>query len=193
MTKLGQVDLFVQLSYVLFLGLIGGMMLQESLRALWRSRRAGAQMVRRSHVHSWVHGMPLKVKFRASGLYISVIPPLLVGAVVGFMSVIMGVMFYKMAAGLCIYFIAGSLWGMAERKLLPKKNPVVDVPGGAAPPPGGSPPGGGGPSVPPAPTPKGKSKWDKKDKMKEKDAAPVTFYEKAKALWREILKPAEKK
>ena len=34
MTRLGQVDLFVQLSYVLFLGLIGAMMLQESLRSL---------------------------------------------------------------------------------------------------------------------------------------------------------------
>ena len=91
MTRLGQVDLFVQLSYVLFLGLIGGMMLQESLRALLRSRKAGAPQIRRAHVHSWVHGMPLKVKFRASGLYISVIPPLIVGAAVGFLSAIMGV------------------------------------------------------------------------------------------------------
>ena len=91
MTKLGQVDLFVQLSYVLFLGLIGGLMLSESLRTLWKARKVGAQPIRRAHVHSWVHGMPFKVKFRASGLYISVIPPLLVGALVGFLSAIMGV------------------------------------------------------------------------------------------------------
>jgi uncharacterized membrane protein YfcA len=91
MSKRGQVDLFVQLSYVLFLGLIGGMMFQESVRALIRARRPGVQMIRRSHVHSWVHGMPFKVKFRASGLYISVIPPLLVGASVGLLSAIMGV------------------------------------------------------------------------------------------------------
>ncbi len=91
MTRLGQIDLFVQLSYVLFLGLIGGMMLLESVRSLLRARRAGAQMIRRSHVHSWVHRMPLKVKFRASGLYISVIPPFIVGASVGVLSAIMGV------------------------------------------------------------------------------------------------------
>jgi len=47
--------------------------------------------VRRAHVHSWVHGMPLKMKFRASGLYISVFPPLMIGALVGFLSAIMGV------------------------------------------------------------------------------------------------------
>jgi hypothetical protein len=91
MTKLGQVDLFVQLSYVLFLGLIGGLMFQESLRALLRSRRQGAVQIRRAHAHSWVHGLPLKMKFRASGLYISVLPPLVVGALVGFLAAIMGV------------------------------------------------------------------------------------------------------
>jgi uncharacterized protein len=91
MTKAGQIDLFVQLSYVLFLGLIGAMMLQESLRALLRSRQPGGATIRRSHVHSWVHGLPLKMKFRASGLYISVIPPVLIGAAVGFLAAIMGV------------------------------------------------------------------------------------------------------
>ena len=90
MTRLGQVDLFVQLSYVLFLGLIGALMLQESLRSLLRARQPGAP-VRRAHVHSWVHGLPFKMKFRASGLYISVIPPVLVGAAVGFLAAIMGV------------------------------------------------------------------------------------------------------
>ncbi|MDB5659682.1 MAG: permease [Cypionkella sp.] len=92
MTALGQIDLFVQLSYVLFLGLIGAMMFQESLRALIRARRAGAAIpVRRSHIHTWVHGLPLKMKFRASGLYISVLPPAAIGASVGFLSAIMGV------------------------------------------------------------------------------------------------------
>lgn len=89
MTALGQIDLFVQLSYVLFLGLIGAMMLQESVRA-WMRTKAGAP-VRRSHIHTWVHGLPLKMKFRASGLYISVLPPLGIGAAVGFLAAIMGV------------------------------------------------------------------------------------------------------
>lgn len=90
LTRLGQVDLFVQLSYVLFLGTVGAMMLNESLGALRRARKAGGP-VRRSHTHTWVHRMPFKVKFRASGLYISVVPPMLIGAAVGFLSAIMGV------------------------------------------------------------------------------------------------------
>lgn len=91
MTHLGQIDLFVQLSYVMFLGLIGAMMFQESLRSLLRSRKHGTAPIRRAHVHTWVHRLPLKMKFRASGLYISVLPPLLVGALVGFLAAIMGV------------------------------------------------------------------------------------------------------
>jgi uncharacterized protein len=89
LTALGQVDLFVQLSYVLFLGLIGAMMLQESLRSMWRQR--GNAPVRRARIHTWVHRLPFKIKFRASGLYISVLPPLAVGGLVGFLAAIMGV------------------------------------------------------------------------------------------------------
>jgi uncharacterized protein len=89
LTRLGQVDLFVQLSYVIFLGLIGAMMFQESVRSLLKSRKGGP--IRRSHIHTWVHGLPFKMKFRASGLYISVLPPLAVGALVGFLAAIMGV------------------------------------------------------------------------------------------------------
>lgn len=90
MKSLGQIDLFIQLTYVIFLGLIGAMMLQESLRAMLRTRKAGGP-IRRAHVHSWAHGLPLKMKFRASGLYISVIPPAMIGAFVGFLAAIMGV------------------------------------------------------------------------------------------------------
>lgn len=88
--RAGQVDLLVQLSYVLFLGLIGALMFQESLRALRRAGRPGAKP-RRAHQHYLVHHLPLKVKFRTSGLYISVIPPVLVGASVGFLAAVMGV------------------------------------------------------------------------------------------------------
>ena len=90
LAAVGQVDLFVQLSYVVFLGLIGAMMLQESLRTMRRARKPGTP-VRRAHVHTWVHNLPFKVKFRASGLYISILPPMMVGAVVGFLAAIMGV------------------------------------------------------------------------------------------------------
>ncbi|MBS0564111.1 MAG: sulfite exporter TauE/SafE family protein [Proteobacteria bacterium] len=89
LSRLGQIDLVVQLSYVVFLGIIGALMLQESLRSLHRAKKA-ATAIRRSQ-HMWVHRLPLKLKFRTSGLYISVIPPALVGLGVGVLSAIMGV------------------------------------------------------------------------------------------------------
>ncbi|SFR46730.1 hypothetical protein SAMN04488005_2284 [Yoonia tamlensis] len=87
--SLGQVDLLVQLCYVLFLGVIGALMFVESLRAIRRANRPGVRPVRRKH--NWVHNLPLKMKFRVSGLYISVVPPLLVGVLVGVLAAIMGV------------------------------------------------------------------------------------------------------
>lgn len=90
MSARGQIDLFVQLSYVLFLGIIGLLMLQESLRALRRATRTGVPR-RKLHTHLWVHNLPLKMKFRTSGLYISVIPPIVVGVAVGILAAIMGV------------------------------------------------------------------------------------------------------
>ena len=86
---LGQVDLLVQLCYVVFLGTIGALMLVESLRALQRAKKPGAKITRRKH--GWVSTLPFKMKFRVSGLYISVIPPLMVGWAVGVLAGIMGV------------------------------------------------------------------------------------------------------
>ncbi|PWE28169.1 sulfite exporter TauE/SafE family protein [Pararhodobacter marinus] len=90
LSALGQVDLAVQLSYVLFLGIVGALMLQESVRAWYRTKKVGAKR-RKLHQHTWVHALPFKMKFRVSGLYISVIPPILVGASVGVLSAVMGV------------------------------------------------------------------------------------------------------
>jgi uncharacterized membrane protein YfcA len=90
MSALGQIDLLVEISYVLFLGVIGLLMFRESLNAMLRARRPNAPR-RRLHQHMWVHKLPLKMKFRASGLYISVIPPIFVGLTVGIMAAIMGV------------------------------------------------------------------------------------------------------
>ncbi|MFB9148493.1 sulfite exporter TauE/SafE family protein [Roseovarius ramblicola] len=86
--SLGQVDLLVKLCYVVFLGVIGGMMFIESLRAIRNTRRGVAPKRKK---HGWVHGLPFKMRFRTSGLYISVIPPLLVGVAVGILAAIMGV------------------------------------------------------------------------------------------------------
>lgn len=90
MTALGQVDLFVQLSYVIFLGGIGLLMFQESLRARMRAGRATVAP-RRKPAHGLNQRLPFRMKFRASGLYISVIPPALIGLLVGFLAAIMGV------------------------------------------------------------------------------------------------------
>ncbi|WP_101067790.1 sulfite exporter TauE/SafE family protein [Roseovarius salinarum] len=87
--SLGQVDLLVRLCYVVFLGVIGGMMFLESLRAIRQTRSGGP--ARRRRRHTWVHGLPFKMRFRTSGLYISVIPPVLVGVAVGILAAIMGV------------------------------------------------------------------------------------------------------
>lgn len=86
---MGQVDLLVTLCYVIFLGIIGGLMFFESLRAIMRSKKSGGVPTRRKH--NWVHNLPFKMKFRTSGLYISVIPPILVGVLVGILAAIMGV------------------------------------------------------------------------------------------------------
>jgi uncharacterized membrane protein YfcA len=85
--SLGQVDLFVNLCYVFFLGGIGSLMMVESIQAFIKS---GKQAPKRRK-HNWIHKLPFKVKFRVSGLYISVIPPLLVGALVGLLGAVMGV------------------------------------------------------------------------------------------------------
>ncbi len=85
----GQVDLLVRLCYVVFLGIIGSLMLIESLNAI-RKTKAGAPPPKRRQ-RSWVHALPFKMRFRTSGLYISVIPPLIVGLLVGVLAAIMGV------------------------------------------------------------------------------------------------------
>lgn len=87
--QIGQVDLLVTLCYVIFLGIIGGLMFFESLAAIRRKKRAGPpKKIKR---HTWIHGLPFKMRFRTSNLYISAIPPIIVGILVGLLAAIMGV------------------------------------------------------------------------------------------------------
>lgn len=88
---LGQADLVVSISYLLFLGVIGALMLRESLSAILRRRRGESVPPRRDRRPVWLYGLPLKMRFPRSRLYISVIPPLALGAFVGVLSAIMGV------------------------------------------------------------------------------------------------------
>ncbi|MGW8205371.1 MAG: sulfite exporter TauE/SafE family protein [Hyphomicrobiaceae bacterium] len=89
--EIGQFELFVKLTYVTFLGIIGTLMLIEALNTIHRSRGGKQVSARRPGQHSWIHGLPFKMRFHRSKLYISAIPPLLIGAFVGFLGAIMGV------------------------------------------------------------------------------------------------------
>jgi uncharacterized membrane protein YfcA len=90
MRRQGQMDLIVALTYVLMLGSIGTIMLRESLAAL-RAYRSGATVSRRPVNRGWIQALPLKMRFRQSRLYISVLPPIAVGFAVGALSAIMGI------------------------------------------------------------------------------------------------------
>jgi uncharacterized protein len=88
---LGQIDLFVSLAFVAVLGTIGFLMLVESVRAL--RRRSGGRRAApvKRHQHLWIHGLPLKMRFPRSMLYISAIAPFSIGLGVGVLAALMGV------------------------------------------------------------------------------------------------------
>jgi uncharacterized membrane protein YfcA len=86
----GHLDLFVALGYVTFLGVIGTLMLIESISALKQSATGHGLVERRSGQHNWIHGLPFKMRFHRSKLYISVIPPLMIGAFVGLLGALLG-------------------------------------------------------------------------------------------------------
>ena len=88
---MGQLDLIISVSYMLFLGTIGGMMLVESVRAVWRDARGRAVSLRKPGQHGALHRLPFKVAFRKSRLYISVIPIVALGAAIGFIGSILGI------------------------------------------------------------------------------------------------------
>ncbi len=86
----GQIDLVISLCYVVFLGTIGSLMLYESMRTMRRRKTAPGQRMK-LHQHTWLHGLPLKMRFRKSKLYVSALLPFVVGFLVGVLSAIMGV------------------------------------------------------------------------------------------------------
>lgn len=85
----GQIDVAIAVAYVVTLGIIGLMMVVESIQALRRVRRKAPP--RKLHQHTWVHGLPFKLRFKKSRLYISALLPIGIGAMIGLMSAIMGV------------------------------------------------------------------------------------------------------
>jgi uncharacterized membrane protein YfcA len=89
--RVGQFDLFVILSYVAMLGVIGALMMIESINAIRQAQSGAVSASRQRGQHNWVHRLPLKMRFHRSKLYISAIPPLMLGVFVGFLAAIMGV------------------------------------------------------------------------------------------------------
>ena len=86
---IGQVDLVIRLSFVIFLGIIGLLMFAESLHAMIGRRRGKPATA--SAARSWRDVLPLKLRFRRSRLYISALLPVSIGFIVGVLSAIMGV------------------------------------------------------------------------------------------------------
>jgi len=87
----GQVELVINLAYVIVLGTVGALMVVESVRAWRRVAKTGTARRGKLHQHTWLHGLPLKMRFPASKLYISAIMPFTVGALVGVLAALLGV------------------------------------------------------------------------------------------------------
>ena len=88
--KIGQLDFVIKSSYVIFLTLIGSLMFTESLRLILRTRK-GKISRGKLHQHNWLHGLPFKIRFRKSKLYISILLPILIGVIVGILAALMGI------------------------------------------------------------------------------------------------------
>jgi uncharacterized protein len=88
---LGQLDLMIALSYVVLLTSVGAAMFWEGMRAIMRTRRGITASLRRPGSHSWIHGLPLKIRFKRSKVYLSVIPVVVVGVLIGFIGAVMGI------------------------------------------------------------------------------------------------------
>jgi uncharacterized membrane protein YfcA len=88
---IGQLDLTIAMSYLILLGAVGTMMIVESVRAILRARGGRPAEIRRPGSHLWIHGLPLKMRFKTSKIYVSVIPIITIGFLIGFIGAVMGI------------------------------------------------------------------------------------------------------
>jgi len=102
---LGQLDLMIGLSYVTLLTIVGGMMIYESVQAELRARKGLPATIRRPGSHTWLHGLPLKLRFRRSKIYVSAIPVWGIGFIIGFVGAIMGIGGGFLLVPMLIYFL----------------------------------------------------------------------------------------
>ncbi len=87
----GQIDIVIQFLFLIFLGFIGISMAFESAKTSIKNYRTTSSIRTKLHQHSWIHGLPFKLRFHRSKLYISAIPPIIIGFFVGVLSAMMGV------------------------------------------------------------------------------------------------------
>lgn len=89
---IGQIDLVISIAYVLFLGIIGALMLTESIRAILRQRKSPHHT---PHPHttkkSKLDFLPFHIDYPQSGIRVSIIIPILVGIMVGVLVSLMGI------------------------------------------------------------------------------------------------------
>jgi len=88
---IGQLDVTIGVSYVVLLGIVGALMVIESVRAILRARQGKPVELRRPGSHTWIHGLPLKLRFKRSRIYVSAIPVWGIGFIIGFVGAIMGI------------------------------------------------------------------------------------------------------
>ena len=100
-----QLDLMIGLAYVTLLGVVGVLMVIESVRAVMRARHGGPAELRRPGSHAWFHRLPLKLRFKRSRIYVSVIPVWIIGAIIGFIGAILGVGGGFMLVPMLIYLL----------------------------------------------------------------------------------------
>jgi hypothetical protein len=98
-------DLVIALSYVVLLVAVGGMMVSEALRAIVRSYQGYPVVLRRPGSHTWLHGLPFKVRFKRSKIYVSSIPVLGIGFIIGFVGALMGIGGGFLLVPMLIYFL----------------------------------------------------------------------------------------
>jgi uncharacterized protein len=103
--RIGQLDITIGLSYVTLLGIVGSLMIMESVRAIIRLREGKPTELRRPGSHTWVHGLPFKLRFKQSRIYVSVIPVLGIGFTIGFIGAVMGIGGGFLLVPMLIYFL----------------------------------------------------------------------------------------
>jgi uncharacterized membrane protein YfcA len=89
--KVGLFELTISLTYVTFLGVVGTLTLVEGINSWRHVQSTGVQSPRKSGQHGWIDRLPFKIRFQRSKLYISAIPPMVIGMFIGFISAIMGI------------------------------------------------------------------------------------------------------